>query len=53
MVLVLPPSDRKAIYILNNFYFQIRNSDGTEAEVPGVVLVIPPPDRKAIHENQM
>lgn len=32
--------------------FQIRKSDGTEADVPGVILVIPPPDRKAVHENQ-
>ncbi|XP_076088399.1 microtubule-actin cross-linking factor 1, isoforms 6/7-like isoform X5 [Mytilus galloprovincialis] len=49
----LSPGD--ACIVLDNSdadKWQIRKSDGTEADVPGVVLVIPPPDRKAIHENQ-
>ena len=41
--------------ILNNTdsdNWQIRCTDGTEAEVPGIILVIPPPDKKAYNEAQ-
>ncbi|XP_053386476.1 dystonin-like isoform X4 [Mercenaria mercenaria] len=45
--------DGEECIILNNTdsdNWQIRCTDGTEAEVPGIILVIPPPDKKACIE---